>query len=225
MEAFVDKECWSTIIYKQNALVSGNGATGKLFVNSSVPHQDPLVRGVDPDRDPDPSIIIPWIILVCELNCVKKLIFYWHLEGVTIITGSGSRIRIRIRIRRSVAWIRGSESTPKCHGSGTLLYTESSPPRANPYPDHPKKRNFWRTSGSGIGSTKYRAKNFTDYTHWKSWTSCVNNLPFHLYCHNKCLLRHFLHNPSLEDFVCLGGGERGGGYFIPSYCIISKVDK
>ena len=32
MEAFVDKECWSTIIYKQNALVSGNGATGKLLL-------------------------------------------------------------------------------------------------------------------------------------------------------------------------------------------------
>jgi hypothetical protein len=86
MEAFVDKECWSIIIYKQNALVSGNGATGKLFVNRSVPHQDPprvfalpdldpLVGGMDPDTDPDPSIIIPWIILVCELNCVKKTYF------------------------------------------------------------------------------------------------------------------------------------------------------
>jgi hypothetical protein len=60
MEAFVDKECWSTIIYKQNALVSGNGATGKLFVYSSYrdppgtrffgnPDPDPLVRGMDPD--------------------------------------------------------------------------------------------------------------------------------------------------------------------------------
>jgi hypothetical protein len=39
MEAFVEKECWSTIIYKQNALVSGNGATGKLFVYSS--YRDP----------------------------------------------------------------------------------------------------------------------------------------------------------------------------------------
>ncbi len=86
MEAFVDKECWSTIIYKQNALVSCNGATGKLFVNSSVPNHDPpdirvfalpdsdpLVRGMDPDTDPDPCIIIPWIILVCELKDHTRL--------------------------------------------------------------------------------------------------------------------------------------------------------
>jgi hypothetical protein len=31
------------------------------------------------------------------------------------------RIWIRIRIYQSEAWIRGSGSTPKCHGSGTLL--------------------------------------------------------------------------------------------------------
>jgi hypothetical protein len=60
MEAFVDKECLSTIIYKQNALVSGNGATGKLFVYSiyrdqpdtrffANPDPDLLVRGMDPD--------------------------------------------------------------------------------------------------------------------------------------------------------------------------------
>jgi hypothetical protein len=40
---------------------------------------------------------------------------------MTKIAGSGSRIRIRIH--QSEAWIRGSGSgtTPKCHGSGTLL--------------------------------------------------------------------------------------------------------
>jgi hypothetical protein len=38
---------------------------------------------------------------------------------MTKIAGSGSRIRIRIHL--SEAWIRGSGSTPKCHGSGTLL--------------------------------------------------------------------------------------------------------
>ncbi len=37
----MDKEYWSTIIYKQNALVSGNGATGKLFVYSSFSDPDP----------------------------------------------------------------------------------------------------------------------------------------------------------------------------------------
>jgi hypothetical protein len=42
---------------------------------------------------------------------------------MTKIAGSGSRIRIRIRW--SEAWIRGSGSgsTPKCHGSGTLIAT------------------------------------------------------------------------------------------------------
>ncbi len=42
-------------------------------------------------------------------NCVKKLVFCWHLEGQWI------------RIHKSEAWIRGSGSTLKCHGSGTLL--------------------------------------------------------------------------------------------------------
>ena len=42
---------------------------------------------------------------------------------MTKIAGSGSRIRIRIRIRihESEAWIQGSGSTPKCHGSATLF--------------------------------------------------------------------------------------------------------
>jgi hypothetical protein len=48
---------------------------------------------------------------------------------MTKIAGSGSRIRIRIRIRIhwSEAWIRGSGfgSTPKCHGSATLLEIQS----------------------------------------------------------------------------------------------------
>jgi hypothetical protein len=42
---------------------------------------------------------------------------------MTKIAASGSKIRIRIH--QSEAWIRGSGSgsgsTPKCHGSGTLL--------------------------------------------------------------------------------------------------------
>jgi hypothetical protein len=32
------------------------------------------------------------------------------------------RIRILIRIHESEAWIRGSGSTPKCHGSATLVW-------------------------------------------------------------------------------------------------------
>jgi hypothetical protein len=42
---------------------------------------------------------------------------------MTKISGSGSRIRIRIRIHQSDVWIRGSGSgsTPKRHGSATLV--------------------------------------------------------------------------------------------------------
>ncbi len=51
---------------------------------------------------------------------------------MTKIAGSGSRIRIRIRIRihLSEVWIRGSGSTPKCHGSATLAETYE----LDPYP-------------------------------------------------------------------------------------------
>jgi hypothetical protein len=31
LKAFVDKECWSKILFKQNALASGNRATGLLL--------------------------------------------------------------------------------------------------------------------------------------------------------------------------------------------------
>jgi F-box/leucine-rich repeat protein 10/11 len=37
------------------------------------------------------------------------------------VNDENGRIRIRIRIHWSEVWIRGSGSTPKCHGSGTLL--------------------------------------------------------------------------------------------------------
>ncbi len=40
--------------------------------------------------------------------------------GALKINDEKSRIRIRIRIHQLEAWIRGSGSTPKCHGSGTL---------------------------------------------------------------------------------------------------------
>jgi hypothetical protein len=47
----------------------------------------------------------------------KKIVFYWHLE----VQWENSRIRIRFRIHWSEAWIPGSGSTPKCHGSATLI--------------------------------------------------------------------------------------------------------
>jgi hypothetical protein len=37
-----------------------------------------------------------------------------------------SRIRSRIRIHRPEAWIRGSVSIPKCHGSTTLVLKKTS---------------------------------------------------------------------------------------------------
>jgi hypothetical protein len=50
-------------------------------------------------------------------KCVKKLIF------AGILKFNDENIRIRIRIYQSEAWIcgSGSGSTPKCHGSWTLL--------------------------------------------------------------------------------------------------------
>ncbi len=44
--------------------------------------------------------------------------------GILKVNDENRRIRIRIRIRQSKAWIRGSGSTPKCHGSATLLLSQ-----------------------------------------------------------------------------------------------------
>jgi hypothetical protein len=54
--------------------------------------------------------------------CKKITFLLASGRSVTKIEGSGSRILIRIRIwiHQSEAWIRGSGSTPKCHGSATL---------------------------------------------------------------------------------------------------------
>ncbi len=90
----------------------------RIHVFFALPDPDPLVRGMDPDTDPDPSIIMPWIILVCELNCVKKIGFLlasWRCDH-------NSRIRIqdsypdpdplvsgmdpRIRIYTKMSWLR-----------------------------------------------------------------------------------------------------------------------
>jgi hypothetical protein len=43
--------------------------------------------------------------------------------GLLKVIDESRRIRIRIRIHLSEAWIRGSGSTPKCHGSATLTGT------------------------------------------------------------------------------------------------------
>ncbi len=54
--------------------------------------------------------------------------YLWKLWKCTVplkVNEENSRIRIRIRIHKSEAWIRGpgSGSTPKFHGSGTLMKT------------------------------------------------------------------------------------------------------
>ena len=65
---------------------------------------DPLVRGTDPDSDPDSSVHQAKIVGILKVTDEKNRI----------------RSRIRIRILKSVVRIRGSGSVPKCHGSGTL---------------------------------------------------------------------------------------------------------
>ncbi len=52
-------------------------------------------------------------------NCVKKLVFFLNLK----VNDKNGRSRIRIRVQQSKAWIRGSGSTSKCHGSGTLIFS------------------------------------------------------------------------------------------------------
>jgi hypothetical protein len=53
------------------------------------------------------------------LQEVEKL-FEKNLFFVGVLKVNDENSRIRIRIYYSEAWIRGSGSTPKCHGSGTL---------------------------------------------------------------------------------------------------------
>ncbi len=67
----------------------------------------------------------PFVTKLCAVTKLGDLtvVFCWHLEGQCRKQqdpdpGSGSRIRIH----QSGAWIRGSGSTPKCHGSATLFY-------------------------------------------------------------------------------------------------------
>jgi hypothetical protein len=49
----------------------------------------------------------------------------YFFDGVLKVNDEKNRIRIRIRIHLSEAWISGSGSTQKCHGSATLLKVEN----------------------------------------------------------------------------------------------------
>ncbi len=87
------------------------------------PDLDSLVRGMDPD----PSIIL----LSSSKNSKKNLDSFCFVTSFGFLSSkrnkqkSRIRIQIRIRIHKSEAWIRGSGSgsTPKCHGSETLVST------------------------------------------------------------------------------------------------------
>jgi hypothetical protein len=91
------------------------------------PDLDSLVRGMDPD--PDPSIIL----LSSSKNSKKNLDSFCFVTSFGFLSSKRNkqksririqiRIQIRIRIHKSEAWIRGSGSTPKCHGSETLVST------------------------------------------------------------------------------------------------------
>ncbi len=61
-------------------------------------------------------LLFDFLSLKNDVNApFKKICFF----GVLKVNDKDSRIRIRIHW--SEAWIRGSGSTPKCHGSATLL--------------------------------------------------------------------------------------------------------
>jgi hypothetical protein len=74
----------------------------------------PQSRVADPDP-PDPHVFGP----PGSLN-----LFF---VGILKVNDENRRIRIRIRIHHSEAWIRGSGSTQKCHGSATLPRREKRP--------------------------------------------------------------------------------------------------
>jgi hypothetical protein len=67
------------------------------------PDSDQLIRGMDPDPNPDPN---PSTILLSSSKNNKK-----NLDSFCFVTSFG-------------LFISGSGSTPKCHGSGTLDFTQ-----------------------------------------------------------------------------------------------------
>jgi hypothetical protein len=75
------------------------------------PDPDPLVRGMDPNPAPDPD---PSIILLSFNKNSKKGLDSYSLGLLSL--------KNDVNVPSEV-WIRGSGSTPKCHGSGTLIAT------------------------------------------------------------------------------------------------------
>ncbi len=102
-------------------------------------------------RNPDPN---PWVPYGSGSFChhaqiVRQTFFVDILKVSDEKSVVRVRIRIRIQIHYSEAWIRvlGSGSTPKCHGSGTLLCIQVVPvplvgPGGNDDWRH-KARGFW----------------------------------------------------------------------------------
>ncbi len=89
---------------------------------------DPLVRGTDPARAPDPGFLLLWLLndFLSKKNDVngpsksnkQKNLELKFLVGVLKVKDENSKIRIRIHW--SKARIRGSGSVQKCQGSTTL---------------------------------------------------------------------------------------------------------
>jgi hypothetical protein len=55
----------------------------------------------------------------------KQNNFFFKLVFVGVLKVNDENSRVRSRIHESEAWIRGSGSTTKCHGSGTLFLSFS----------------------------------------------------------------------------------------------------
>jgi hypothetical protein len=114
-----------------------------MFLGLPDPDPDALVRGVDPIRillssfyhQARKTLILTILGLLLDFLSLKndvnvhsksnkqKTFLKQFFVCILRINDENSRIRIRVRMQLSEAWIRGSgsASTPKCHGSGTLV--------------------------------------------------------------------------------------------------------
>jgi hypothetical protein len=113
-----------------------------MFLGLLDPDPDPSVRGMDPDPDPDllsscknskKNLDSYYFVTLFDFLSLENYVNVGYLQKVLskkmfkqkwffvgILKVNDEKSRIRIRIHYSESWIRGSGSTPKCHGSGTL---------------------------------------------------------------------------------------------------------
>ncbi len=98
---------------------SGSGSTSQRYVSESGSgsfyryHQAKIVRK---------TLIFTVLWLLLDFLSLKNDVNVPSKSNKQVNDENNKiQIRIQIRIHLSEAWIRGSGSTPKCHGSGTLL--------------------------------------------------------------------------------------------------------